>query len=356
MLHHLILVLIALVVFAFPAFAQDEPVDTVIVKGTTLSGRVVSLKAGALDFRTQYGKGTIEILFTDLDAIETEDQYLIRFEDDKKARGRILGIEDGHLLVGEDPTSATRVPIDSIRAGISLVEYESSLISRLRYKYRHWKASFDFGMEFEEGAVNKRKFALGLNMNRRKAPTRLALDLRYRFETEQKEDKPKITTKDEFDGTLKGEYDLMGRFFLFALPGAEYDRPRGISFRAYPSAGVGYRLVESEKALLQVQGGAGYVTEEFIDFPDNEYAAAHIGLEGRYQFKRGIELVGTVLYLPGFNNPSEDWLFRTVIDLVVPVFDPLALKLRISNVNDNNPSPNVGNNKFTTTISLSVRF
>jgi hypothetical protein len=90
--------------------------------------------------------------------------------------------------------------------------------------------------------------------------------------------------------------------------------------------------------------------------PAAEYAAAHIGLEGRYRFGRGIELVGALLYLPGFNNPSEDWLFRTVIDLVVPVFDPLALKLRISNVNDNNPSPNVGTNKFTTTISLSVRF
>jgi hypothetical protein len=66
--------------------------------------------------------------------------------------------------------------------------------------------------------------------------------------------------------------------------------------------------------------------------PAAEYAAAHIGLEGRYRFGRGIELVGALLYLPGFNNPSEDWLFRTVIDL------------------------DVGTNKFTTTISLSVRF
>jgi len=50
------------------------------------------------------------------------------------------------------------------------------------------------------------------------------------------------------------------------------------------------------------------------------------------------------------------WLFRGLVDFTVPLFDPIALKLLLTNVNDDNPSSDVGNNKFTATMALSLEF
>jgi len=67
-------------------------------------------------------------------------------------------------------------------------------------------------------------------------------------------------------------------------------------------------------------------------------------------------LDGRLLYYPGIPNPRDEWLFRWEANLTIPLVDPLALRFRINQVNDNNPSPDVGSNKWTTTLGLAVRF
>jgi len=205
---------------------------------------------------------------------------------------------------------------------------------------------------YESGGVDKKNVELGLNLERRKRPTRFRLDFEYAFETTEPPGQAKETTEDEFRAFLLGEYDLDRRFFLFALPAAERDKPRGIKIRTFPSAGIGYRFAESEKGLLQFQLGLAYVHENFVDFDNNDYMALHIGLEGRYRFGRGIVLAGRTMYLPSFDGPVDDWLWRTELSLTVPLFDPLSLKFKITEVNDDNPTEDVGNNKLETSLLL----
>ena len=352
----LILFLIATVTCPLPARSEEELFDTVVVKGTTLKGNVLKIGRKGIEFETQYGRGTIHIRFEDLEDIETEGLYLILFEDDREVKGRIVGIEYGHLLVGEEPASATRVPIQTLVAGVSYREAEKSFIYRLRHKYRYWRAHFDLGLEWEEGAVDKRKITLGLGINRRKVPTRLFCAFDYKYETTETQEEIETVDKDEFQGLILGEYDLRKKVFLFVLPAAERDEPRGISFRAYPTGGIGYRFLESDKGLVQLQLGAGYVYESFGSFGRNEYVCWHISMEGRYEFWRGIELGSRIMYLPGVRRFREDRLFRWEVDFTVPVVDPLAMKVKFTGVHDNNPSPEVGDNKTTMNVALSLRF
>jgi hypothetical protein len=71
---------------------------------------------------------------------------------------------------------------------------------------------------------------------------------------------------------------------------------------------------------------------------------------------KGIYLDVDFLYMPSIAPFADDWLFRSFIDFTVPLFDPIALKLLLTNVNDDNPSPDEGNNKFTATMALSLEF
>lgn len=335
---------------------KDSPPDEVTVKGTTLKGRVLSLDAEGIRFETVYGKGEILIRYEDIEGIQTQRKFYIYYSDNQKIRGRLIGKEGEKLLVGDKTETAYRLNAGAIVRGIPEVIYEGSWITRLRAQYPWWKVSLDAGWSFESSAVDETKISLGFNTERRKSPTRLVGDLRYAFETQRTATTPHMTTKDEMRGFLLGEYDLSRKWFLFAYPAAEWDRLRGIRVRAYPGAGLGYRLVETEKALLQLQLGPGYVYEEFTDLGSNDYWAAFIALEARYAFRSYFITHLRLLYMPEFPDVDENWLYRGELEFSVPITELIAMKLRFTQVSDNNPSPDVGNNKLTSTLLLSLGF
>jgi hypothetical protein len=134
------------------------------------------------------------------------------------------------------------------------------------------------------------------------------------------------------------------------------DTPRDIELRVYPAAGVGCRLFQKEQNFIQFPVGFGYVYENFDDFGTNSYFSFYFGINGRYVWANGISLDVDYLYMPSITPFADDWLYRSFVDFTVPLFDPIALKLLLTNVNDDNPSPDVGNNKHTATMALSLEF
>ena len=63
-----------------------------------------------------------------------------------------------------------------------------------------------------------------------------------------------------------------------------------------------------------------------------------------------------MLYMLGLSDPDEDFLMRFNFELKLPIVDPVALLMRVTNINDNNPAPSVGNNKLTTLMAISLDF
>jgi hypothetical protein len=339
--------------------ARFEEVDVIRVHGDLLHGYVVSLRPKGLEFSTSYGGGTISIPYADVQEIATRDPLRILYGETEEAKGRILGIDGDALLVGDvHPETALRIPVSEIRAGISEAEWNASLMTRLRTRYRYWSANFDLGFDFEQGAVEKRKIRFGLAVERDRAPTRYQLRFDYAFDTQQQGNEPETTTKDEFLARLQAEYTFFRRAFTFVGGGAERDVPRNINIRAYPLAGLGYNIVQTRSGWLwQVLGGFGWVYEDFgLAFPSNDYAAAVIATELRAPLWGGSEAKLGFFYMPGVTTADENWLFRSRFDLTVPIYDPLAIKLTITDTADNNPTPTVGNNKFTTLLGFSIVF
>lgn len=341
---------------AAEAEPPPPPPDEVTVRGTTLKGRILDMEASGIHFKTIYGEGEILIRYEEIENIQTQGEFYIYHSDGQRIKGRLVGKEGDRLLVGTDPETAFRLDPGVIVRGVPLVTYKESWVDRMHIEYPWWKVSLDAGLEFERTAVDQTKIFIGFNVERRKSPTRLIVDLRYAFETQQTVSEPKSTTKDEMRTFLRGEYDFTRHWFLFVEPAVEWDRPRGIQVRAYPGAGLGYRFVETKMALLQLLLGPGYVYEEFTDLGSNEYAAVYIGLEGRYSFRSYFVTLLRLLYMPGFGDVGEDHLFRAELEFSVPITQVLAMKLRFTQVNDNNPSPDVGNNKTTSNLLLSFGF
>jgi len=347
---------------AGPSAAESEgPLDEVTVKGQTLRGTLISLGSEALEFETIYGSGTLKIPLEDVEDIETAVPLRVYFgESDETVSGRLVGVRDGLLLVGEDPTTQVSVDLADIRYGIAQPRYEESFFRRLRSDFREWNLEFDVSLDFEQGALDKNKARIAGEVSRRLDPFRLRAQVAYAIDVEQLRGEPEQTTKDELSGSILGEYDLRRKLVVFGLMGGEFDIPRRVEARLFPTAGLGYRIFDSERATLQPKLGFGYVYEDFEDVGSdsntNGYASGFIGLDCSYTWDMGAELRARLGYWPGLVHPDENWLFRSELTATVPVWEPLAFRATLININDNNPSPDTGNNKFQTIMGLALRF
>jgi hypothetical protein len=337
---------------------EAKPEDALMVKGRILHGWINRLGPKGVKFITIYGEGELFISYEDMDNVVSQRTFLIFCGENQPFVGKLIGIEDGQLLVGADKLSGQRIPLQNIEIGLSEESYKTSRWNRVRAKYRYWRGSFDLGYSHEQGAVDKDKFEASFRLRHRKRPTRFVFDVRYAYEIQQKKDNPELTTKDELATFAMGEFDIRDRFFLFGRPAFEYDKPRNVEHRWFPAAGIGYRVLEgkTKETFLDIPVGIGFVGEDFGGIGTNSYVSWYLGLQAGYDFGRGIVLSGFFLYMPRMGDPDEDWLYRSELELTVPVFDPLAIKVRLTDVNDDNPTPQVGNNKFTGSLLLSIRF
>lgn len=330
--------------------------DEVVVKGDTIRGEVLKFDESGISIRTKYGSGDININYKDIESLKTYRSYLIAERNGKNTHGRIVSVSGKQLIVmTKDGDLVTIDPADISRVVLDYAQTHS-FYSWLRDRYPFTTARLDLNWYSESGSLNKVTFEFGLNIERRKTPTRFVFDIHGTYETEQTADVPKHTTKDEFRTYLIGEYDLNDKWYLFLFPSADRDAPRGIDLRFYPATGIGYRLLETAQWRLQVQTGLAYVYEMFVDYPDNKYVAGHLGVEGGYTFKNGNTLTGKIYMYPGLSQVGKNWLFRAELLYVAKITDFLALNMRISETLDNNPAPDVGDNKLTTSIGLSLTY
>ena len=271
-------------VLAAPIYAEpstpeeDTPADEVTFGGQTLQGRIIRLRPNGIEFEPIHAKGKITVQFEKIEKIVTQNTFIIFYgAEDTMVRGRLFGVEGGRLLIGADGISARRIPLNENITGIPVEDYDGSFWKRQRLNYRHWRASLALGVTYEDGAIDKRKIAPFLRLERLKKPTRYVLNLRYAFEDQKRaDDKSFLTTKDEFVGFILGEYDITDRFFAFGRPAMDWDTPRDIELRVYPAAGIGYRLFQKEQNFIQLPVGLGYVYENFDGLGTNSYFSWYI--------------------------------------------------------------------------------
>ena len=81
-----------------------------------------------------------------------------------------------------------------------------------------------------------------------------------------------------------------------------------------------------------------------------------IGVESEWRFPYDITFRSGAFYMPGLKGIDEDWLFRWNFEVLIPLWDPLAMRFRMRNINDSNPSAEVGNNKFNTIMGFTLKF
>jgi putative salt-induced outer membrane protein YdiY len=334
----------------------DARADEVRVKGTVLRGKVVTVTTTDVVFETEYGKGSIVIPIEDVEDIQSEASFRIVHGEEGVAEGRLVGIRDGKLLVGEEATTASLVDPNVIVVTHAAADYDQPLLGTLRRQFELWSGSFDLGFGLTQATTDTTGFAVGFVTDRKKRPSRITFQTGYRYGTQKQSGDDRSTIENQLVGLLRGEYDVLPRTYVFGSGDAMYDEIQHLSIRAVPKAGLGYRIWEAKDGLLQLEMGPSYVYENYFSQygGTNDYFAVAFGklLETALPYF-GSTFRWRTDYLPAVDDFTGDYLLRTEAALLVPMMDYLSFRLSVANQYDSTPAEDAKHNTLNTSAGVS---
>jgi hypothetical protein len=166
----LVLIFLSACLAAVGLPVPDASAAEVFTKDQGLEGSVVGVTVEGVEFETIYGKGAIVIPWADVDRIRSDKEFFILYAEADTVVGRIWGLEDGRLLVGESFETAVRIPVEQILRSITRRQYETSRLDRLRIRYRYWTANFDLALGYTDATTDTSSLSTALELRRRKKP------------------------------------------------------------------------------------------------------------------------------------------------------------------------------------------
>ncbi len=327
--------------------------DEIRFKNTTLRGTVSGVNAKGVTFQTGYGE--IVVPFGDIETLTTDKPRYVVHGDVGGTQGRILGVEDGALIVGESLDTASRIPGATIR-NVDNLENLKDLGKRLRNKFRYWSASLDAGLTYSDKTTDEVDFNLAVKVERLKKPYRFVARVGYIFSQDNPAGEKSSKSDNELRGFVKAERDLTEKLFLLTSHDLEYDEIDRISLRWISVLGPGIRIVDTDKRKLQLEIGPGYHYERNFGGGSNDYATAYFGFEGKTTFSFGSTLETRMVYTPSVNDWTGDYVILSEISLRVPIEKYISLRISIADTYDNTPDPDAQRNELKTIVSLSFVF
>ncbi len=157
-----------------------------------------------------------------------------------------------------------------------------------------------------------------------------------------------IVSAERWEARGQSNYSISGDLFAFGGLRYEHDLFDGFEYQASVTAGVGYKIMNTEDTKLTAQVGAGYrrLRPEIIDKDANgavisrtpldtsEDAIATIGVDFSHAFTKTTTLTNKFLMEAGSSNT----LLHDDLALVVKMSDKLALSVGYG-ISDNTKPP-----------------
>ena len=328
----------------------------VVVKGQELKGSVVGVTAKGVQFQTIYGEGTIVIPWSNIEMIQSDKEFEVLYGEAEITEGRIWGLENDRLLVGESSDRATPIPVDQIYRSITREDYEKSRIEVLRARYRYWTSNFDLSLGYTDATTDTTTFSSGFELRRKKTPTEFFFGAYYLFGTTKEKGEDRITNQNRLFGRTRLDYDLSDRLFSFGQVSAEYDEIQSLSLRSDPTVGLGYRFIKREKFKLSGRTGSGYVYQRFFGGDTENFFTILFGGDLEADLPYGSKFRWTAEYLPAVDNWTGNYIVRTNAEWTMPIIGMMNFKISVIDIYNNRPAPGADRNSFTTLTGLSWQF
>jgi putative salt-induced outer membrane protein YdiY len=235
--------------------------DELLMKdGSRLLGQVVKKDDGAsIDFKTTYA-GVIKVKWTEVSKLTTDEPMTILLKSGvTREVSSAKNTESGIVVVRKSGETETIPGRD--------VGYVNPEPWRLGEGWK-WTGNTNAALNYERGNSEKDEYEVDFDAMFRRIDDRLKF-----FGDYNRENKNDVLTDD--DWRLNGRYDhfVNTKFYYGVTLGLDHDRFADRRLRTIVGPLAGYEFYESKMMNFDVAAGPTYVSEDFYDEDDREYAS-----------------------------------------------------------------------------------
>jgi len=220
-----------------------------------------------------------------------------------------------------------------------------------------WKTDVRVGTDFQSGAKDRSLYWGTVKLtyerpykDRPKQFFRNVLD--YRADYGETEGDKSVN---RMSGSMKTDFDLTERWYLYNLGVVGYDEFRKIDFGYEVGPGVGYHLVRQPKFVLDVEAGLNYQFQDRIDSEDVESLYARAAESVTWKIGPRVTFTEKFEFYPSLES-AKDFRFRLESILSVGIVQNLSLNFSVLDIYDTKPARTVDRNELLVRSSLGLSF
>lgn len=285
----------------------------ILVNGDNISGNVVSKTDDILTLKTSYA-GTLNIEWSKIKSISTDDAAQIILNDGTTVNEKIFA----------NKTSSS-----------SSIQQIAEINPPVKPDFIN-KGQINFGLDIERGNSDVDDYHLDSETEFRWRNDRLTFELNGDLQ-----DSNGSSTEQNADFLTDYDHFLNEKLFASTSLLLEHDRFADLNLRTTLTAGMGYQIYEDRRMNLFIEGGPGYIWENFDEDNDDDFPIAFWALQfDRYLFKKwGLQAFHDHRYSQSFEGVS-DFIFSSSTGLRIPLANNLQATIQFNYDWDNQPSEN----------------
>lgn len=222
---------------------------------------------------------------------------------------------------------------------------------------KRWKAQVSMGTDLQFGARDRELFygraKLTYELPYAQNPRRFFRSIADYSVDYGRTDGNRST--DRMFGSLKTDFDVGERIFVYNLLGAGYDAVRKIDFQYEVGPGAGYRLFQKPEFAMNLEAGANYQSQERSDSPSLRKVYLRLAEDVTWKLHSRVTLIEKLEWLSNIEDPGQFQL-RFESSVSFGLWQNLALKLSVQDLYDTRPARGVNRNEVLLRSSLELTF
>ena len=294
--------------------------------GDIITGEVVKKESDKVVFKTDYA-GELEIAWTQIVSVDSEDAVRIVLTDERSMKGRIVPTGKGLAIIqSEQGKELARIKLADL-----LYINPSAEVSGVGIT---WTGNINLGGTFTQGNSDTGLLHFDAESVARRKRDRLTVGgIVNRGESEGFDT--------VFNSRVNGKYDyfLSRRWYAYVNAAGENDRFRDIRLRTSTGVGSGYQIFERPDLNLSLEGGLNYITEDYYVDEDESYPGGRWAVKYDQKiFGGGTQIFHQHEFLFGFLN-GKNTLFFSKTGLRVPIAEAINATTQLNVDWAKEPSP-----------------
>lgn len=216
----------------------------------------------------------------------------------------------------------------------------------------NWHGNVQLGMDVGFGTTDRKTFYVNGSASHAYERIRNLADFHVAYGSLNA-----VQSANRMDGSLKTDLDLgrTRRLYVYNQGGTGYDEIRHVSLEFHEGAGLGYKVLQRPKLILNGETGMQYEHQTYLNAPQRSFVSLRLGENMTWKVSDKLSVTQRLAYTPDIGDFGE---FRVRFDLGVsyPLFKRVTVNLNVIEQYDAKPPLGVDRNDLQVQSTLGITF